>query len=75
MNLDTGVGHDARLLRLLESLLAIEVGGLDAAMTQAAQRLAESLAADKVDVLLHDPATEALVAIGTSDTPIASTAR
>ena len=65
-----GEGHDARLLRLLENLLAIEVGGLDAAMTQAAQQLAESLAADKVDVLLHDPATEALVAVGTSQTPM-----
>jgi DNA-binding CsgD family transcriptional regulator len=70
MNQDTGEGHDARLLRLLEGLLAIEVGGLDTAMTQAAQRLAETLAAEKVDVLLHDPATESLVAVGTSDTPM-----
>ena len=70
MNRATSEEHDARLLRLLESLLAIEVVGLDAAMTQAAQRLAESLAADKVDVLLHDPATESLVAAGTSDTPM-----
>src|SRR5687767_5106852 len=65
-----GEGHDARLIRMLESLLTLEVIGLDEAMTQAAQRLAESLAADKVDVLLHDPATESLVAIGTSQTPM-----
>lgn len=70
MNRGTGEGHDARLLRLLESLLAIEGGGLDAAMTQAAQRLAVSLSADKVDVFLHDPARESLVAVGTSDTPM-----
>ena len=65
-----GEGHDARLLRMLQDLLALEVGGLDEAMQQAAQRLAETLAADKVDVLLHDPASEALVAVGTSDTPM-----
>jgi two-component system, OmpR family, sensor kinase len=70
MNQGTGEGHDARLLRMLESLLALDVIGLDEAMTQAAQRLAESLAADKVDVFLHDPATESLVSIGTSDTPL-----
>src|SRR5215212_10439036 len=65
-----GEGHDARLLRMLQDLLALEVCGIDEAMQQAAQRLAEVLAADKVDVLLHDPAREALVAIGTSDTPM-----
>jgi DNA-binding CsgD family transcriptional regulator len=55
---------------MLEGLLALDAIGLDEAMTLAAQRLAESLAADKVDVFLHDPATESLVAIGTSDTPM-----
>jgi two-component system, OmpR family, sensor kinase len=65
-----GEGHDARLLGMLQDLLALEVCGLDEAMQQAAQRLAETLAADKVDVLLHDPASESLVAIGTSDTPM-----
>jgi DNA-binding CsgD family transcriptional regulator len=65
-----GEGHDARLLRMLQDLLALEVCGLDEAMQQAAQRLAETLAADKVDVLLHDPASQSLVAIGTSDTPM-----
>ena len=70
MNQETREGHDARLLQMLEGLLALEVGGLDTAMTQAAQRLAESLAADKVDVLMHDPATDSLVVVGTSDTPM-----
>ena len=65
-----GEGHDARLLRMLQDLLALEVCGPDQAMRQAAHRLAETLAADKVDVLLHDAASEALVAIGTSDTPM-----
>jgi two-component system, OmpR family, sensor kinase len=70
MNRDMGDGHDARLLRMLEGLLTLDAIGLDDAMTQAAQRLAETLAADKVDVFLHDPANEALVAIGTSQTPM-----
>jgi DNA-binding CsgD family transcriptional regulator len=43
---------------------------VDDAMTQAAQRLAEALGADKADVLLHDAATASLVAIGTSRTPM-----
>jgi hypothetical protein len=65
-----GEGHDARLVRMLQDLLALEVCGLDEAMQQAAQRLAVTLDADEVDVLLHDPAAETLVAIGTSDTPM-----
>jgi two-component system, OmpR family, sensor kinase len=70
MNQGMGSGHDARLLQMLEDLLALDACGLDDAMQEAAQRLAETLSADKVDVLLYDPATEALVAIGTSDTPM-----
>ena len=62
--------QEGRLLEMLEGLLALDAVGLDDAMAQAAQRLAETLAADKVDVFLHDPATEALVAIGTSRTPM-----
>ena len=60
----------SRLLEMLEGLLALDAVGLDDAMTQAAQRLAEALGADKVDVFLHDPDGEALVAIGTSRTPV-----
>jgi DNA-binding CsgD family transcriptional regulator len=59
-----------RLLELLEGLLAEDAIGLDDAMTRAAQRVAEALQADKVDVLLHDAATDALVAVGTSQTPM-----
>ena len=62
--------QDARRVRLLESLLAVDAIGLDEAMTEAAQRLAEVLEADKVDVLLYDEATDALVAVGTSRTPM-----
>ena len=60
----------SRLLEMLEGLLALDAPSLEDAMTQAAQRLAEALGADTVDVLLHDPDSEALVAIGTSRTPL-----
>jgi DNA-binding CsgD family transcriptional regulator len=69
----TGDRPDAqadRLLEMLEGLLALDAITLDDAMTQAAQRLAEALDADKVDVLLHDRDGDALVAIGTSQTPM-----
>ena len=62
--------QEARLLRALEGLLALEVAGLEAAMEGAAQQLAETLAADKADVFLHEPAAGMLVAVGTSDTPM-----
>ena len=55
---------------MLEGLLALDALSLDDAMTQAAQQLAEALGADKVDVFLHEPDNECLVAIGTSQTPM-----
>ena len=67
---DQADAQEARRARMLEELLAVDAVGLDGAMAQAAQRLAEVLGADKVDVLLYDEATEALVAIGTSQTPM-----
>ena len=70
MDRDGAISQDARLLQMLEALLALEVSDLETAMEQAAQRLAEVLGADKVDVFLHDPATQAMVAVGTSDTPM-----
>lgn len=59
-----------RLLEMLEGLLTLDALSLDDAMMQAAQRLAEALGADKVDVFLHDRDSESLVAIGTSQTPL-----
>jgi DNA-binding CsgD family transcriptional regulator len=58
------------LLWTLERLLALEATEVAPAMQQAAQELAAVLAADKVDVFVHDPGASALVAIGTSDTPM-----
>jgi two-component system, OmpR family, sensor kinase len=48
----------------------LEPGDLSAAMAEAAQQVAEVLGADKADVFLHAPAEQALVAEGTSDTPM-----
>jgi len=57
-----------RLLIVLEHLLALPVGDLSAAMTEACQLIADVLGADKVDVFFHVPSEQALVAEGTSDT-------
>ncbi len=60
----------ARLLSTLEQLLAIEATDLSVALDQACHLVAEALAADKVDALIHDPASDSLVATGTSHTPM-----
>ena len=59
-----------RLLATLEQLLAIRASGLKGALDEAAQLIAEALAADKVDAFLYDPDSASLVAVGTSDTPL-----
>ena len=57
-------------LGTLERLLELEATELQGALMQAAQLMAETLGADKVDVFLYQPATDTLVAVGTSDTPM-----
>jgi DNA-binding CsgD family transcriptional regulator len=65
-------GRDQRrLLLALQHLLALDVSELDLALNAAAQRIAEVMQADKVDVFLYDPAVELLVAVGTNDSPMA----
>jgi len=59
-----------RMYEVLQALLAIPATDLSTALNAATQRIAESLGADKVDALLFDPATDSLVALGTSDTPM-----
>jgi signal transduction histidine kinase len=63
--------NQQRLLTTLERLLAIEATEVKAALDQSSQLVAEALHADKVDAFLHDPAIDTLVAVGTSDTPLA----
>src|SRR5690349_11486660 len=62
--------RDRQLLVVLQRLLTLEPGDLSAAMTDAAQQVAEVLGADKVDIFFYLPAEQALVAEGTSDTPM-----
>jgi len=61
---------DALLLRILHGLLASDVATLDDAMQRASDDLAAVFRADKVDILLHDPADDLLVAVGLSATPM-----
>ena len=60
-----------RRLVTLERLLGLDATELRPTLKQASQLVAEALSADKVDVFLHDPATQSLVALGTTDTPMA----
>jgi two-component system OmpR family sensor kinase len=62
--------RNRRMLLVLQRLLTLEPGDLTAAMTDAAQQVAEVLGADKVDVFFYVPAEQALVAEGTSETPM-----
>jgi len=59
-----------RFLSTLEQLLAIRAIELDEALDQAADLLASAMGADKVDAFLYEPASESLVAAGTSRTPM-----
>ncbi len=59
-----------RLLVILERLLRIDATEFKPTLNQAAQLVAEALEAEKVDVFLHDPSIDTLIALGTSDTPV-----
>jgi two-component system, OmpR family, sensor kinase len=62
--------EQARLLPLLEKLLDLPVWDEREALTSAANDVARWVQCDKVDVFLFDAGRNALVAIGTSDTPL-----
>ena len=55
---------------LPQRLLAIQATEVKTALDQASQLVVEAFSADKVDVFLHEPATDTLVAMGTSKTPL-----
>ncbi len=59
-----------RLLTTLERLLTLGATEVRDTLDQASQLVAEALRADKVDVFIHDPSKDTLVARGTSDTPM-----
>jgi len=61
-------GGDDRLLETLQRLLAIQAPELRPALNQASDLVAQTLGAEKVDVLLYEATKDSLVAMGTSDT-------
>ncbi|MDP8921769.1 MAG: LuxR C-terminal-related transcriptional regulator [Chloroflexota bacterium] len=61
---------DSRLLETLQRLLAIQAPELRPALTEACSLVNDVLSGDKVDVFLYEVATDSLVAMGTSETPM-----
>jgi len=59
-----------RLLTTLESLLELPATDVNSILNQAALLVSRVLAAENAAAFLYDDATNALVALGTSDTPI-----
>jgi signal transduction histidine kinase len=63
-------GEQRPFLSTLQELLRLPVGSTQATLSQAAQHLSQVFGADKVDTFVYEPATDTLVALGTSDTPL-----
>src|SRR3712207_6252005 len=61
---------DDRLLDTIVRLHAIASPELRPALDQAADLVADAFHADKVDIFLHESASDSLVALGTSRTPM-----
>jgi two-component system, OmpR family, sensor kinase len=59
-----------RLFQMLQYLLALPATEVSETIHQTAQLVAQALQAEKVDVFLEDPASQSLVALGTSLTPL-----
>lgn len=58
------------LLVTLQRLLELPTTNVSDTLHQSAQLVATALHAEKVDTFLYDPATESLIAFGTSETPM-----
>ncbi|HLJ66354.1 MAG TPA: ATP-binding protein [Chloroflexota bacterium] len=67
---EAGSDIDVPLQYTLQRLLGIQALTLKDAMNEASDLLAQAMGADKVDLFLHDPETDTLVALGTSNTPM-----
>ncbi|AFE10301.1 adaptive-response sensory-kinase [Corallococcus coralloides DSM 2259] len=66
-----GSGWEDPRLRALEQLLALPAAELRPTLDTAGQLISELLNADKVDVFLFEQRSQSLVAVGTSQTPMA----
>lgn len=67
---NTASERQDRLLMTLEWLLGLPATEVTSTLNQVAQLVAGVLSADKVDVFLYEQASETLVALGNSDTPM-----
>jgi two-component system, OmpR family, sensor kinase len=61
---------ESRLFKALQEFMELPALEVDETFTQAAQRIAEALSCDKVDIFLFDESKQTLAAIGTSMTPM-----
>jgi two-component system OmpR family sensor kinase len=62
--------NQRRLLATLQQLLEIEATDVRTVVESASQLISQTLSVDKIDVFLHDPTHDILVAMGVSDTPM-----
>lgn len=60
-----------RLFRAIHHLLGLDVTDVARALDAAAQQIADVMQAEKVDVFLHQPHSDTLLAVGTNDSPMA----
>ncbi len=67
----TVAANEGRLFASLKRLLASSATTLTDTLASASDMLAEVLGAEKVDAFLLEPASQTLVAVGVSDTPLA----
>lgn len=59
-----------RLLTTLERLVAIQAIDMKGALDEASDLVADAVGADKADAFILEAASETLVALGTSNTPM-----
>jgi DNA-binding CsgD family transcriptional regulator len=65
-------GGSEQLFQTLVQLLAIRSPELRPALDAAAMPLLDAVGAEKIDVFLYEPTSATLIAIGTTDTPVAA---
>jgi two-component system OmpR family sensor kinase len=68
-------GNQERHLAVLQALLAAPSGGMQNALTHAADAIARAFDADKVDAFLYDETRDSLVAFGVSMQPLSNLQR
>ena len=72
---ETGRALPERQLDLLEALLRIPAGSLQATLSHVSDLVAGATAADKIDAFLYDRARDSLVAVGSSTQPLSALQR